>query len=80
MPRLGDEIEDYCSSCQRTTDHSVVTMAGEQVQKTRCRTCGSEHSYRQNKGGKKEMIAQEAFHKVLSSVAGQMPEKQNLRR
>jgi hypothetical protein len=72
MPRLGDDIDDYCSRCQRTTDHSVVTMSGEEVQKTRCRTCGSEHKYRKNKGGRKEMSAQEAFQKVLASVSGQM--------
>jgi len=50
----------------------VVTMSGEEVQKTRCRTCGSEHKFRKNKGGRKEMTAQEAFEKVLSSVSGQM--------
>ncbi len=80
MPRLGDDIDDYCSRCKRTTDHSVVSMSGEEVQKTRCRTCGNEHSYRKNKGGKKEMSAQEAFQKVLSSVSTQMPEKRNRRR
>jgi hypothetical protein len=72
MPRLGDDIDDYCSRCKRTMDHSVVTMSGDKVQKTRCRTCGNEHSYRKNKGGKSEMTAQEAFAKVLSSVTGQM--------
>ncbi len=80
MPRLGDDIDDYCSRCKRTTDHSVVTISGEEVQKTRCRTCGNEHSYRKNQGGKKEMSAQEAFQKVLSSVSAQMPEKRNRRR
>jgi DNA-directed RNA polymerase subunit RPC12/RpoP len=69
MPRLGDDIDDYCSRCKRTMDHSIVTMSGEEVQKTRCRTCGSEHSYRNNKGGKKELSAQEAFQKVLASVS-----------
>jgi transcription elongation factor Elf1 len=74
MSRLGDDIDDYCSRCQRTTDHSIVVMMGEEVGKTRCRTCGSEHKYRHNKGGRKEMSAQEAFQKVLSSVSGQMEE------
>ena len=74
MPRLGDDIDDYCSRCQRTTDHSVVTMAGDDVEKTRCRTCSSEHKYRKNRGGRKEMSAQEAFQKVLASVSGQMKE------
>lgn len=74
MPRLGDDIDDYCSRCQRATDHSIVVMTGEEVGKTRCRTCGFEHKYRKNKGGRKEMTAQEAFQKVLSSVSGQMQE------
>jgi len=70
MPRLGDDIDDYCSRCQRTTDHSVVVMAGDDVQKVRCRTCDFEHKYRKNKGGRKEMSAQDAFQKVLASVTG----------
>jgi hypothetical protein len=74
MPRLGDDIDDYCSRCRRTTDHSIVVMAADEVEKTRCRTCGYEHKYRKNRGGRKEMSAQEAFQKVLSSVSGQMQE------
>lgn len=66
--RLGDYIDDHCSRCKRTTDHSIVAMAGEEVLKTRCRTCDSEHKYRQNKSRTKEMTAKEAFDKVLASV------------
>ncbi len=66
--RLGDEVEDYCSRCKRTQDHSVVAMAGDEVEKVRCRTCDYEHKYRHNRTGKKEMTTQEAFDKVLSSV------------
>lgn len=66
--RLGDYIDDHCSRCKRTTDHSIVAMAGEEVLKTRCRTCNSEHKYRQNKSRSKEMTAKEAFDKVLASV------------
>jgi hypothetical protein len=72
--RLGDNIDDHCSSCKRSTDHSVVSMIGEEVHKTRCRTCNSEHKYRQNKGRKKEMTAKEAFDHVLASVTGAQPE------
>ena len=75
MPRLGDDIDDYCSLCQRTTDHSVVVMAGNDVQKVRCRTCNFEHKYRKNKGGRKEMSAQDAFQKVLASVTGPTRER-----
>jgi hypothetical protein len=72
--RLGDDIDDHCSRCKRTTDHSVVSMMGEEVLRTRCRTCNSEHKYRQNKGRSKEMTAKEAFDKVLASVTGAQPE------
>jgi len=71
--RLGDYIDDHCSRCKRTTDHSVVAMVGEDVVKVMCRTCNSEHKYRHNLSGKKEMTANEAFQKVLSNVSGGMP-------
>ena len=70
--RLGDYIDDHCSRCKRTTDHSIVAMAGDEVVKVLCRTCNSEHKYRHNKTGKKEMTAAEAFQKVLGSVSGQL--------
>ncbi len=68
--RLGDYIDDYCTRCKRTTDHAVVSMMGEEVLVTRCRTCDFEHKYKHNKGSK-QMTKQEAFDKVLASVMGQ---------
>lgn len=75
--RLGDSIDDHCSRCKRTTDHAAVAMTGEEVVKVLCRSCNSEHKYRHNKSGKKEMTTEEAFNKVLASVTGQigLPEK-----
>jgi hypothetical protein len=70
--RLGDYVDDHCSRCKRTTDHSVVAMAGEEVLKVRCGTCSYEHKYRHNKTGKKEMTKEEAFQKVLASVTSQL--------
>ena len=72
--RLGDIIADYCSRCKRTTDHAIVAMTGDDVVKVVCRTCNSEHKYRHNKTGKKEMTAEQAFQKVLDSVTGRMGE------
>jgi ribosomal protein L44E len=68
--RIGDDIDDYCSRCKLSTNHSVVSMLKEEVKKVRCRTCNNEHNYRHNKGGKSQMTKQEAFDKVLSSVMG----------
>lgn len=69
--RLGDYLDDHCSRCKRTTDHSVVALVDDQPAKVLCRTCNTEHKYRGNKG-KKEMTAAEAFDKVLASVTGQL--------
>ena len=68
--RLGDDIDDHCSSCGRTTDHAIVSLVGEDVLRTRCRTCNSEHKYRGNKSRKKEMTAKDAFDTLLASVTG----------
>jgi uncharacterized Zn finger protein len=70
--QLGDDIDDYCSRCKRGTDHAVVSMETDEARMVRCRTCGFEHKYRHNKSGRKEMTAEEAFKKVMASVAGQM--------
>jgi RNase P subunit RPR2 len=70
LMRLGDYIDDYCTRCKRTTDHAVVSMMGEEVLVTRCRTCSFEHKYKHNKGSK-QMTNKEAFDKVLASVMGQ---------
>ncbi len=68
--RIGDYIDDYCSRCKFSSDHSVVSMVGEEVKKVRCRTCETEHNYRHNKGSK-ELTKEEAFAQVLASVTGQ---------
>jgi len=73
--RLGDDIDDLCSRCKRSTDHSVVSMMGEEVLRTRCRTCNNEHKYRHNQGGRKEMTAKEAFEKLVASMPGGQPEE-----
>lgn len=70
--RLGDEIDDHCSRCRRSTNHSIVAMNGEEVLKVVCRSCNSEHKYRHNSSGKKELTKEEAFNKVLASVSGQL--------
>jgi len=49
-------------------------MTGDDVAKVVSRICNSEHKYRHNKTGKKEMTAEQAFQKVLASVTGQMGE------
>ncbi len=72
--RLGDDIDDHCPKCKRTTNHSIAALNGEEVLKVLCRSCNSEHKYRHNKS-KAEMTAEEAFNKVLATVQGETAAK-----
>jgi hypothetical protein len=69
--QIGDYVDDYCSRCKRTADHSVTALAGDAPVKVLCRTCSNEHKYRGNKG-KKEMTASQAFDRVLASMNAQL--------
>jgi hypothetical protein len=70
--RLGDYIDDFCTRCKRTTDHSIAAMVGEEVQKVTCRICHSEHPYRHNESPKKELTKEAAFNKLLDTAKGQL--------
>ena len=47
--RPGDVVDDYCPRERRITDHAIVAMIEDEIQKTRCGSCDAEHEY---KGGK----------------------------
>jgi hypothetical protein len=47
--RLGDILDDYCPRERRLTNHAVVAMVGDDVKRTRCTTCDTEHEYKQAK-------------------------------
>ena len=44
--RLGDVIDDFCVKCRRLTNHSIVSLLDGKAAKVRCRTCYSDHDYR----------------------------------
>ncbi len=70
--RLGDEIDDYCIKCRRLTNHSIVSMLETKAAKVRCRTCYSDHDFRNEQAppSKKELARQkELFNAVLAGVA-----------
>ena len=47
--RLGDVLDDYCSRERRITNHAVVAMIEDEVKRTRCTTCDTEHEYKHAK-------------------------------
>jgi hypothetical protein len=70
--RLGDEIDDYCIKCRRLTNHAIVSMVETKAAKVRCRTCYSDHDFRNEQAppSKKELARQkELFNAVLAGVA-----------
>ena len=58
--RLGDEIDDYCVKCRRLTNHSIVSLVDTKAAKVRCRTCYSDHDFRNEQAppSKKELAKQ----------------------
>ncbi len=74
--RLGDVIDDYCVKCRRLTNHSIVSLLNGAAAKVRCRTCYSDHDFRNEQAppSKKELLKQkELFNAVLSGVAPAEP-------
>jgi len=69
--RLGDIIDDYCVKCRRLTNHAIVSLMSGVAAKVRCRTCYSDHDYRNEQAPptKKELLKQkELYNAVLSGV------------
>ena len=73
--RLGDIIDDFCVKCRRLTNHAVVSLLHGSAAKVRCRTCYSDHDYRNEQAppSKKDLKKAALFNEVLSGVA-QPPE------
>ncbi|MPZ16722.1 MAG: hypothetical protein GEV06_02225 [Luteitalea sp.] len=44
--RLGDVLDDYCPHERRLSNHVIVAMVGDDIIKTRCTTCDTEHPYK----------------------------------
>jgi len=69
--RLGDDIDDYCVRCKRVMNHDVVSVLDGKPAKVRCRTCYSDHDYRNGQAppSKKDLKKAALFNQVLSGVA-----------
>jgi hypothetical protein len=44
--RPGDIVDDYCPRERRITDHAIVAMVEDDVQRTRCVVCDAEHEFK----------------------------------
>jgi hypothetical protein len=69
--RLGDVIDDFCVKCRRLTNHAIVSLLNGSAAKVRCRTCYSDHDYRNEQAppSKKELKKAALFNEVLAGLA-----------
>lgn len=75
--RLGDIIDDYCVKCRRVTNHAIVSLLDAKAAKVRCRTCYSDHDFRNEQAppSKKDLKKAALFAEVLmNSGAPATPE------
>jgi hypothetical protein len=50
-PKVAGELLAYCTKCRMDLIHVVVSMEGEAIAKTQCKSCGGVHMYRAPKSG-----------------------------
>src|SRR5947199_2623908 len=69
--RLGDDIDDFCVRCKRVMTHNVVSVLNGKPAKVRCRTCHSDHDFRNEQPPPPKVDARKAalFKEVLEKVA-----------
>ncbi len=74
--RLGDEIDDYCVKCRRLSNHSIVSLVDGHAAKVRCRSCYSDHDFRNSEAppSKRELAKQKELLNAVLSNAGVTPE------
>jgi hypothetical protein len=69
--RLGDDIDDFCVKCKRVMNHSVVSILNDGPAKVRCRTCHSDHDFRNEQPPPPKVDSRKAalFNEVLGNVS-----------
>jgi hypothetical protein len=70
--RLGDDIDDFCVKCKRVMNHAVVSLLNDLPAKVRCRTCHSDHDFRNEQPPPPKVDPRKAalFNQVLENVTG----------
>ena len=78
--RPGDVTDDYCPRERRITDHAIVAMVDETIQRTRCGSCQAEHTYKEAKvpAPRRKPQPPALFAQVLDGQPGATPRPQSL--
>ena len=73
--RPGDVLDDYCPRERRITDHAIVAMIDDHIQRTRCGICDAEHDYKEGKvpTPRRKTQPPALFTQVLEGMNGPVP-------
>src|SRR5688500_16986036 len=73
--RPGDVLDDYCPRERRITDHAIVAMIEDHIQRTRCGSCDAEHDYKDAKvpTPRRKTQPPALFTQVLETMNGPVP-------
>ncbi len=53
-PQLGGDVEAYCGKCKEQREHVIAALSASGViERVQCRTCQSNHIYRERKAATK---------------------------
>lgn len=73
--KVGDIVDDYCPRERRLTDHAIVAMVDETIQKTRCIACDNEHPYKEARTprSRRKNTPAALYQEVLTNVTEGAP-------
>lgn len=68
--RPGDVLDDYCPRERRITDHAIVAMVEDDIQRTRCVSCDAEHEFKNAKvpAPRRKAATAALFNQVLDTM------------
>ncbi len=68
--RPGDVLDDYCPRERRITDHAIVAMVEDDIQRTRCVVCDAEHEFKNARvpAPRKKTATAALFNQVLDTM------------
>jgi hypothetical protein len=70
--RPGDVLDDYCPRERRITDHAIVAMIDDEIRRTRCGVCDTEHEYKEARvpAPRRKTNPPALFNQVLEGMNG----------
>jgi hypothetical protein len=68
--RPGDVLDDYCPRERRVTGHAIVAMIEDEIQRTRCVSCDTEHAFKHGRvpAPRKKSGTAALFSQVLENL------------